>query len=77
MTWPQSEVQFLPGPLMGPTWELIDKIGIILGIGAIALEGVVAFWVWQTQQDVEEMQEDVEDIQEDLDEDDEASVAQG
>lgn len=54
---------------MGPTWELIDKIGIVLGIGAIVIEGFVAFWVWQTHQDVEDIQDDVDEINEELDED--------
>lgn len=63
LTWPQSEVQFLPGPLMGPFWETLDKIGIALGIIAILGEAITLFWVYQTKEDVEDIQEDVDDMQ--------------
>lgn len=53
---------------MGPTWELLDKVGIVLGILLAFVE--IAQWIvmWRMNEEMEEMQEDIEDIQEDVDE---------
>lgn len=53
---------------MSPTWELLDKIGIAMGIAIGAAE--VAQWVYlfQMSEDLEDIQEDIEDIEEEIDE---------
>lgn len=51
---------------MSPTWELMDKIGIVVGLFLFGIELIQWYLIWKVSEDVEDVQEDIDDIQEDV-----------
>jgi biopolymer transport protein ExbB/TolQ len=51
---------------MSPTWELLDKIGIVVALITVFVEAAQWAWLWHINDEMEDIGDEVDDIHEDI-----------